>query len=61
MGLFSSKPKAPPAELGQDFSVTPPWARIVKETVQVYFDIEIDGSKAGRIEMTLAHSIVPKT
>lgn len=42
-------------------AIVPSWAKEVKEFKKVYFDIDIDGKDIGRIEMKLAHSVVPKT
>lgn len=58
MGNFSSAPQT--LELGEDKIFTPPWAANAGN-VKVYFDIEIKGSKVGRIEMTLSDKVVPKT
>ena len=56
MGLGGSKG----APLSQTDSVEiPSWAS--ETDTKVYFDIEIDGSPLGRIEMGLAKDIVPKT
>mmetsp|Transcript_13811 Transcript_13811/g.30469 ORF Transcript_13811/g.30469 Transcript_13811/m.30469 type:complete len:197 (-) Transcript_13811:929-1519(-) len=43
-----------------DRVVVPEWAAGAG-TVRVYFDIEIKGAIVGRIEMTLADKVVPKT
>ena len=60
MGLLQSKPAAP--VLGQDNPIVPPWAsKLTPGCAKVFFDISIDGKPAGRIEMTLASNIVPKT
>lgn len=57
MGNYSSSEIEVPAE---DPIITPPWASTAGN-VKVYFDIEIKGTVIGRIEMTLANEIVPKT
>ena len=45
--------------LGPDSVETPPWAsRLGREAPVVFFDIAIDDKPVGRIEMTLASSIV---
>ena len=46
----------------QDFSATPPWAAdIPASSPVVFFDIEAGGKPLGRVEMTLAAAICPKT
>jgi peptidylprolyl isomerase len=57
MGLGGSKVEK---KLGEDFPSIPSWASKVTGPV-VYFDIAVDGDVIGRIEMTLAKSVVPKT
>lgn len=61
MGLFQSTPSGPPV-LGEDFSAVPPWAsKLPANSPKVFFDISIDGHAVGRIEITLAAEVVPKT
>jgi peptidylprolyl isomerase len=50
----------PTAVSGAGEVTVPPWASGAGNVV-VFFDIEIGGRDIGRIEMTLANSIVPKT
>lgn len=57
MGNFTSSGST---ELGEDKISTPPWAEKAGN-VKVFFDIEIKGAHVGRIEMTLADKVVPKT
>ena len=57
---MTSGPKLPP-EVKEDNVQIPPWASSLGKTSKVYFDISIGGHKTGRIEMTLAESVVPKT
>jgi hypothetical protein len=60
MGLGSSTSK--PAELGPDTISIPPWASKLKPSSPVvFFDVAANGTSIGRIEMTLADTIVPKT
>lgn len=60
MGNFTSTAEVP--EMSSVDNVVPPrWAEKVGKTVKVFFDIEIKGSVVGRIEMTLASEIVPRT
>lgn len=59
-GIFSSN-TGPPV-LGEDHVTIPPWAsQLPADSPKVFFDISIGGHPAGRIEMTLAASVVPKT
>ncbi len=58
MGGSGSKPSA---EVGADFASVPNWASRLTNSPKVFFDIAIDGAVIGRIEMTLAKSIAPKT
>jgi hypothetical protein len=58
MGNFGSSPATP--ELGEDRITVPPWAEKAGN-VKVFFDIEIKGAHVGRIEMTLADKVVPRT
>jgi cyclophilin family peptidyl-prolyl cis-trans isomerase len=59
MGASKSK-ELPP--LGPDNVVLPPWAdRLNAKNPVVFFDISIDNQPIGRIEMTLAEDIVPRT
>ena len=60
MGLSMSGPKLPPV-VGKDDVQIPPWASSLGQTSKVYFDISIGGHSTGRIEMTLAESVTPKT
>mmetsp|Transcript_5884 Transcript_5884/g.11956 ORF Transcript_5884/g.11956 Transcript_5884/m.11956 type:complete len:83 (-) Transcript_5884:608-856(-) len=55
MGNYGSTPA-----VGEDHIITPPWAASAGN-VKVFFDISIKGEVIGRIEMTLADKIVPKT
>ncbi|RYH00591.1 peptidylprolyl isomerase [archaeon] len=61
MGLFQSTPTGPPQVSEIDSVVVPRWASELGQTKKVFFDITIGGDPVGRIEMTLASSIVPKT
>lgn len=59
MGIFGSKGVT---ELGSDSISVPSWAKeISPNNPVVYFDITVDGQPLGRVEMTLAADIVPKT
>jgi peptidylprolyl isomerase len=59
MGLFGSKEVT---KLEAEPSAGPSWAReLSKGNPVVFFDITVDGQPLGRIEMTLAKDIVPKT
>lgn len=61
MGASNSAPSGPPV-LGDDNVTIPPWAsQLPADSPRVFFDITIGGHPAGRIEMTLAASVVPKT
>lgn len=57
MGLAQST-KEP--ELGEDFPSVPKWASEVTGPV-VFFDIAVNDKVVGRIEMTLAQNVVPRT
>jgi cyclophilin family peptidyl-prolyl cis-trans isomerase len=46
---------------GPDTVVVPTWARNMGSKEEVYFDIGVDGEMIGRVEMTLASGVVPKT
>jgi peptidylprolyl isomerase len=63
MGLGSSAPafNGEIPALGDDKVVVPKWAKEPNENPKVFFDIEIAGTAVGRIEMTLAQDVVPKT
>jgi len=65
MGLGSSSPAPFTGEipaLGDDKVFVPKWAvEASPENAKVFFDIEIAGTAVGRIEMTLASDVVPKT
>ena len=58
--LSGGGPPLPP-KVGEDNVKIPPWAGGLGKTSKVYFDISIGGHATGRIEMTLADSVVPKT
>eukprot|EP00604_Paraphysomonas_vestita_P002734 CAMPEP_0174819004 /NCGR_PEP_ID=MMETSP1107-20130205/1988_1 /TAXON_ID=36770 /ORGANISM="Paraphysomonas vestita, Strain GFlagA" /LENGTH=197 /DNA_ID=CAMNT_0016031733 /DNA_START=31 /DNA_END=624 /DNA_ORIENTATION=+ len=58
MGFGNSKPQV---EIGADNVTIPSWARSSTGKTVVFFDMEADGQPLGRIEMTLASDIVPKT
>mmetsp|Transcript_2317 Transcript_2317/g.2425 ORF Transcript_2317/g.2425 Transcript_2317/m.2425 type:complete len:201 (-) Transcript_2317:55-657(-) len=61
MGQGGSKPSSPPA-IGEDNVVPPPWAsQLSSSNPKVFFDVAVGGSVIGRVEMTLANDIVPKT
>lgn len=45
----------------EDNVFVPSWAGKLKNPVKVFFDIEIKGAVIGRIEMTLAADVVPRT
>jgi hypothetical protein len=51
---------SPAAVCGTDEMNVPRWAAGAGNIV-VFFDMEIEGRGVGRIEMTLANNIVPKT
>ena len=59
MGLSQSL--SGPPKVGEDNVQTPPWASGLGKTSKVFFDVSIGGHPTGRIEMTLADSVVPKT
>ncbi len=60
MGIFGSKEG--PRELGADNVSAPNWAKeLSASNPVVYFDMAVDGNPIGRIEMTLAKDVVPKT
>lgn len=61
MGLFQSAPVGRPQVSEVDPVVVPRWASELGQSKKVFFDIEVGGEPVGRIEMTLASSIVPKT
>lgn len=62
MGASQSEPKLPPVVETADPVVIPPWAEELGANKKVvFFDITIGGHAAGRIEMTLASGVVPKT
>lgn len=62
MGNFTSTGSAEVPEISSvDNVIAPPWAGKTGRTVKVFFDIEIKGSVVGRIEMTLASEIAPRT
>jgi hypothetical protein len=66
MGLGDSKPfnpkKGPPVVDAVDRLDPPSWAaRRPSTNVKVFFDIAVGDATIGRIEMTLANDIVPKT
>ena len=53
---------APLPPLGADWFDLPPWAsQLSANNPKVFFDIAIDNQPAGRIEITLANDICPKT
>ena len=45
----------------EDNVFVPSWAGKLTNPVKVFFDIEIKGEVIGRIEMTLAADVVPRT
>ena len=56
--MGASRSKEIPA-LGPDSVTSPPWAsRLGGDAPVVFFDVAIDDQPVGRIEMTLASSIV---
>jgi hypothetical protein len=59
MGNFTSSAEVPEIS-SVDNVITPSWAAQAGN-VKVFFDIEIKGAVIGRIEMTLADKVVPKT
>jgi hypothetical protein len=61
MGLLSSKPTGPPVVSPNDEIKIPEWATKLKSKSIVYLDIAIGEYPAGRIEITLADDVVPKT
>jgi hypothetical protein len=64
MGLIgSSEPPALPPKLSENDPVNvPSWAvSLGSDKKIVYFDVSIGGHAVGRIEMTLASGVVPKT
>ena len=48
------KQRLGPTSTTNDHVEVPPWAKSLENPSIAYFDIAIDGSKAGRIEFTLA-------
>jgi peptidylprolyl isomerase len=59
MGIFGSKEVT---KLEAETSEGPSWAReLSKSNPVVFFDITVDDQPLGRIEMTLAKDMVPKT
>lgn len=61
MGNFGSTDSGGVPEVSsEDRIITPPWASSAGN-VRVFFDIEIKGAIIGRIEMTLASEVVPRT
>jgi hypothetical protein len=62
MGLFGSTEVPPPPVVSEiDPVIIPPWAANIRDKKTVFFDIKIGAQMVGRIEMTLANDIVPKT
>lgn len=61
MGLLSSKPAGPPVVSPDDDVIVPAWAAQIKSKTRVYFDMTIGDDSVGRIEITLASDITPKT
>lgn len=64
MGLGGSTacPPLPPKVAEADPVEVPPWAANLGAGKKVvFFDVAIGGYPAGRIEMTLASGVVPKT
>mmetsp|Transcript_1117 Transcript_1117/g.2310 ORF Transcript_1117/g.2310 Transcript_1117/m.2310 type:complete len:200 (+) Transcript_1117:23-622(+) len=60
MGLGNSKP--PVVEIGVDNVVPPSWAAQRPEgNPTVFFDMSADGKPLGRIEMSLAADVAPRT
>jgi hypothetical protein len=59
MGTAFSGPATPEVS-SVDNVIVPSWADGAG-AVKVFFDIEIKGTAVGRIEMTLANNVVPKT
>ena len=52
---------ADPSSFNDDIKL-PPWAKSLNpNNPKTYFDISVDGTKIGRIEMVLAKDVVPKT
>ena len=61
MGLLSSKPAGPPVVSDNDDVVVPAWAAQIKSKTRVYLDMAIGEDSVGRVEITLASDITPKT
>jgi len=59
-GVFSEESKFR-RPVPEDNVITPPWAASLARTEKVYFDIAVNGDEIGRVEMTLASEVVPKT
>jgi hypothetical protein len=59
MGLGGSTARGGDMTLGDDQVLLPNWAN--PSNPKVFFDIEVDRKPLGRIEMTLASDVVPKT
>jgi hypothetical protein len=59
-GVFGSEAPQSIPPLGEDVIDIPPWAAKAGN-VKVFFDIEVRGEEIGRIEMTLANKVTPKT